>query len=134
MKIQTYQENGAINALKAELAAFKTAFDELKAEREAEKAEAKDAKSRVAEAAKQAEEAAKAALTPQKKYEVRLEELIRQKYTSSQEFAILRQRDYKPDEFNAYWEYAEKCKVQAKAEVLGIKSEPHANIIEEEVL
>lgn len=126
MEFTSYQGNAALRELREEIAVLRAEIAAINAERE-------QMATRTAETLK-AEEAAKAALTPQKKYEAMVEELIRQKYTSSQEFAILRQRDYKPDEFNAYWEYAEKCKVQAKAEVLGIKSEPHENIIEEEVL
>ncbi len=39
---------------------------------------------------------------------------IRKRYTQSQEFAILRQKDEKPDEFKAYYEYCEECKKQVK--------------------
>ena len=41
---------------------------------------------------------------------------IRKKYTISDEFAILRQRDDKPEEFAEYNAYAEKCKAEVKAE------------------
>lgn len=40
--------------------------------------------------------------------------MIRQRYSLSEELAILRQRDSKPDEFEAYNEYAEYCKVEVK--------------------
>ena len=40
--------------------------------------------------------------------------LIREKYTLSQELAILRQRDTKPEEYAAYNAYCETCKAQAK--------------------
>lgn len=40
---------------------------------------------------------------------------IRQRYTESQEFAILRQRDEKPDEFAEYYAYCEECKESVKA-------------------
>ncbi len=39
---------------------------------------------------------------------------IRQRYTESQEFAILRQRDEKPDEFSEYYAYCEECKKAVK--------------------
>lgn len=35
---------------------------------------------------------------------------IRERYTESQEFAILRQKDEKPAEFNEYYAYCEECK------------------------
>ena len=50
------------------------------------------------------------------KYEAYVEQLIRKKYTVSQELAILRQRDTKPEEFTVYNTYAEECKAQAKKE------------------
>lgn len=40
--------------------------------------------------------------------------LIRRKYTLSEELAILRQRDTKADEFEAYNAYAESCKEEAR--------------------
>ena len=40
--------------------------------------------------------------------------LIRQRYTLDQEFALLRQRDEKPQEYQEYYEYAEECKRKAK--------------------
>lgn len=39
---------------------------------------------------------------------------IREKYTESQEFAILRQRDEKPEEYEAYYAYCEECKAFVK--------------------
>lgn len=48
-----------------------------------------------------------------------VESYIREKYSISAEFAILRQRDTKPEEFSEYNEYAEQCKAKAK-EILGI--------------
>ena len=47
-------------------------------------------------------------------YENYVNTLIREKYTLSQELAILRQRDSKPVEYAAYNEYCETCKAQAK--------------------
>ena len=40
---------------------------------------------------------------------------IRKKYTASQEFAILRQKDIKPDEYSAYYVYCEECKTHVKS-------------------
>lgn len=47
-------------------------------------------------------------------YDAEVNRLIRQRYTASQEFAILRQRDDKPDEFAEYNKYCEWCKQQVK--------------------
>lgn len=40
---------------------------------------------------------------------------IRERYTESQEFAILRQRDEKPDEYAEYFAYCEECKAFVKS-------------------
>ena len=55
----------------------------------------------------------------QQKYEKRVVELLRKKYSLNQELAILRQRDDKPEEFAEYSAYAEECKATAKTEILG---------------
>jgi hypothetical protein len=52
-------------------------------------------------------------------YGTLVEQLIRERYTVSQELAILRQRNVKIEEFLAYNAYAEECKAKAK-EVLGL--------------
>lgn len=39
---------------------------------------------------------------------------IRKQYTASQEFAILRQKDEKPEEYEAYYAYCENCKTFVK--------------------
>ena len=57
---------------------------------------------------------------------------IKKKYSTDDEMAILRQRDTKPDEFNAYNAYVEQCKVQAKQE-LGITGEAVTYVAPEEV-
>lgn len=46
---------------------------------------------------------------------------IRKRYTESQEFAILRQKDEKPQEYQEYYNYCEECKayVKSKKEVGG---------------
>ena len=49
-------------------------------------------------------------------YEQRVQQSIRERYSVDDELAILRQRDTKPDEFAAYYEYAEQCKAQAKTQ------------------
>lgn len=43
-------------------------------------------------------------------YAERVEYLIRKRYTISDELAILRQREDKPEEFAEYNEFAEECK------------------------
>ena len=47
-------------------------------------------------------------------YEQRIVSRIRQKYSVDDEFAILRQRDSKPDEFSAYNEFVEKIKAEER--------------------
>lgn len=47
-------------------------------------------------------------------YDELVDNLIRERYSISQEFAILRQRDTKQDEFATYNEYAEQCKARAR--------------------
>lgn len=47
---------------------------------------------------------------------------IRKRYSVSQEFAILRQKDEKPDEYAAYFAYCEECKAYAKAQILTTKT------------
>ena len=39
---------------------------------------------------------------------------IRKKYSASQEFAILRQKEEKPAEYAEYYAYCEKCKALVK--------------------
>ena len=46
-----------------------------------------------------------------------IEKKIRERYSVSDELAILRQRDSKPEEFAEYNTYAEACKEQVKAEI-----------------
>lgn len=50
-------------------------------------------------------------------YEQRVQQSIRERYSVDDELAILRQRDTKPDEFAAYYEYAEQCKAQAEKQM-----------------
>lgn len=53
------------------------------------------------------------------RYENITEMNIRKKYSLSQELAILRQRDSKPEEYAEYNVYCEQCKVEARLEVYG---------------
>ena len=47
-------------------------------------------------------------------YEEAVDMKIREKYSISQEFAILRQKDEKPEEYAEYFAYCEKCKAYVK--------------------
>ena len=49
-----------------------------------------------------------------RKYTEYIEMKIREKYSVSDEFAIQRQREEKKEEFQAYYDYCEKCKKEAK--------------------
>ncbi len=53
----------------------------------------------------------------QARYENLVESKIRERYTLSQELAILRQRDTKQSEYQEYFNYCEQCKTEAKQEV-----------------
>lgn len=55
----------------------------------------------------------------QARYENLVESKIRERYTLSQELAILRQRDTKQDEYQEYFNYCEACKAEAKTEIGG---------------
>ena len=57
--------------------------------------------------------------TAQEVYPALVAEKIRLRYSVSDELAVLRQREEKPEEFDAYNAYAEECKQEAKEE-LGI--------------
>ena len=47
-------------------------------------------------------------------YEEAVNTEIRKRYSESQEFAILRQRDEKPTEYQEYYAYCEECKAYVK--------------------
>lgn len=47
-------------------------------------------------------------------YDEAIDAKIRERYSVSQEFAILRQRDEKPEEYAAYYAYCEECKTLVK--------------------
>ena len=42
---------------------------------------------------------------------------IRKKYSISQEFAILRQKEEKPEEYQEYYNYCEECKAYVRAKI-----------------
>lgn len=44
-------------------------------------------------------------------------DLIRRRYSLSEELAILRQKDEKPDEYRTYFAFCEECKANAKLEM-----------------
>ena len=52
-------------------------------------------------------------------YEQEVTRLIRRRYSLSNELALSRQRDEKPEEWEAFYTYCEECKAQAKKEVYG---------------
>ena len=47
-------------------------------------------------------------------YGEEVDKKIREKYSASQEFAILRQKDEKPQEYAEYYAYCEQCKAYVK--------------------
>ena len=47
-------------------------------------------------------------------YDTAVDTEIRKRYTVSQEFAILRQRDEKPEEYAVYFAYCAECKAYVK--------------------
>jgi hypothetical protein len=49
-------------------------------------------------------------------YEERVVELIRERYSIDDEIAILRQKDTKQEEYQAWYDYCEACKAQAKGD------------------
>ena len=56
-------------------------------------------------------------------YEQEVTRLIRRRYSLNNELALGRQRDEKPEEWEAFYAYCEECKAQAKKEVYGEESE-----------
>lgn len=47
-------------------------------------------------------------------YDDAVDNEIRKRYSASQEFAILRQKDEKPEEYATYFAYCEECKEYVK--------------------
>lgn len=70
---------------------------------------AEEAAAQVAEAAKAEQEYWRTV-----PYEEAVDGEIRKRYSVSQEFAILRQRDEKPEEYAQYYAYCEQCKAFVK--------------------
>lgn len=60
-----------------------------------------------------------AADVPTLPYDEAVDAEIRKRYTISQEFAILRQKDEKPEEYAEYYAYCEECKAFVKAKEVG---------------
>ena len=60
-------------------------------------------------------------------YGAEIEKRIRKQYSLSQELAILRQRDTKPDEFEAYNNFVESCKAEVKA-LLGLTTADESEV------
>lgn len=52
--------------------------------------------------------------TNTKAYEEKVDSLIRGRYTLSEELGILRQKDVKKAEYDAYFAYCEQCKAEAR--------------------
>ena len=52
--------------------------------------------------------------TGKARYGQRVNALIRERYTLSEELSLLRRRDEMPDAFASYTAYAEECKARAK--------------------
>lgn len=52
--------------------------------------------------------------TTEQTYDEQVNNLIRERYSASQEFSILRQKETKPQEYDEYFRYCEECKQRAK--------------------
>ena len=52
-------------------------------------------------------------------YAARVHALVRTRYTLSEELATLRKRDECPEDFKAYYDFAEACKRTAYNEIYG---------------
>lgn len=50
-------------------------------------------------------------------YGNQVNDLIRRRYSLSEELGILRQKDEKPDEYREYFAFCEECKANAKLEL-----------------
>ena len=61
-----------------------------------------------------------------KSYKEYVNDLIREKYDINEEFAILRQRETKTEEFEEYNSYVEDCKAKAK-EILKLEVDNETN-------
>ena len=63
--------------------------------------------------------------TNTKAYEEKVDSLIRGRYSLSEELAILRQKDVKKAEYDAYFAYCEQCKAEAK---VWVKEHPNGDL------
>ena len=61
-------------------------------------------------------------------YESLVVSYIREKYSIDDEFALLRQRDTKPDEFAEYNDFCEQCKTRARNELTETQSNDGGSI------
>lgn len=50
-------------------------------------------------------------------YGNQVNDLIRRRYSLSEELSILRQKDEKPEEYRVYFAFCEECKAKAKLEL-----------------
>lgn len=57
----------------------------------------------------------------EEEYKAEVVRLIRSRYSIDDETAIMRQKNTKPDEFAAYFAFAEQCKAQARENLTGEK-------------
>ena len=55
-------------------------------------------------------------------YDEAVDAEIRKRYSISQEFAILRQRDEKPGEYEEYYAYCESCKAYVKEKMEEVRN------------
>ena len=54
-------------------------------------------------------------------YDTAVDAQIRRQYSVSQEFAILRQKDEKPEEYSRYYAYCESCKEYVRSRMAQFK-------------
>lgn len=74
----------------------------------------------------QCEEVDEIPQTPNTKaYEEKVDSLIRGRYSLSEELAILRQKEVKKAEYDAYFAYCEQCKAEAKE---WVKEHPNGDL------
>lgn len=58
--------------------------------------------------------------TAERRYGERVNALVRERYSLSEELSLLRRRDEAPKAFAAYSAFAEECKARARAEEEGV--------------
>lgn len=62
-----------------------------------------------------------------KAYEDKVDSLIRNRYSLSEELGILRQKDVKKAEYDAYFAYCEQCKAEARE---WLKEHPNGDLLQ----